>query len=180
MTPDKNQKRKYSIENYDPSWILKFEEIKKMLDTVFGNKALSINHVGSTSIPGMKAKPLIDVLIIVEKKENFEKEKQEMIAKGYEWGENYIGPDTLIFYKTDGGDAKLENIHVCIKDSPKAKQFVIMRDYFRAHPEQAKAYTDLKLELVKKFPDDYPSYRKGKTGFLDEMEVLAYEWKRGE
>lgn len=175
MTPNKDQKRTYSIESYDPVWVTKFEQIKKMLEEVFGNKALAIEHIGSTSIPGMKAKPLIDVLMIVEKLESFNAEREIMASKSYEWAENYIFPDTQIFYKTDNGDRKIENIHVCVKDSFKAKQFVLMRDYLRNHPEKAKEYSELKEKLNKEFPDDYPAYRAAKNDFLQEIEKLAFE-----
>jgi GrpB-like predicted nucleotidyltransferase (UPF0157 family) len=176
MIPDKNQKRTYSIEHYDPEWIAKFGDVKKMLEDVFGSKALSIEHVGSTSIPGMKAKPIIDALVIVEKMEPFITEKGLMVQKGYEWGENYIAPDTLIFYKTDG-DRKTENIHVCVKGSFKATQFIVMRDYLRSHPDKAKEYSDIKEKLKKQFPDDYPAYRAGKHDLLEEIEKLARVWK---
>jgi len=173
MTPDKNQKREYSIQEYNPEWPKKFEEIKEILKEVFSNKALSIEHIGSTSILGMKAKPLIDVLVTVERVEPFTSEKEKMISVGYEWGENYIAPDTLIFYKTER-NRKTENIHVCIKNSFKAKQFIITRDYLRTHPERAKLYGEIKDRLKKQFPNDYPAYRSGKQDFVDETERLAY------
>mgnify|MGYP003503561887 FL=1 len=75
---DKNIQRPYLFQDYDPSWILIFESIKEKIENIFKEKALSIDHVGSTSIPGMKAKPIIDVLIIVEKIEPFIEEKKEM------------------------------------------------------------------------------------------------------
>ncbi len=95
MNPDKLQKRKYLIENYNPSWVTQFETIKKNLDHVFGKKALAREHIGSTSIPGMKAKPLIDVLVTVGTYEPFLLEKEKMVKFGYEWGENYIAPESF-------------------------------------------------------------------------------------
>lgn len=176
MTPDKNQKRTYSIEEYNPDWVTKFEEIKKTLEDVFADKFVSIEHIGSTSVPGMKAKPLIDVLMIVETLEPFTHEKEIMVAKGYEWAENYILPNTMIFYKTENGDRKTENIHLCVRDSFKAKQFVYMRDYLRTHPDKAKEYTDLKEKLNKEFPNDYPAYRAAKNDFLKEVEKQSFDW----
>ena len=175
---DKMIKRPYDIESYDPQWVSKFNDIKKVVAKIFGKNAIAIEHVGSTSIPGMKAKPIIDVLIIVEKMQPFQKERDEMAALGYENGDDYIAPDTIIFFKTDG-DRKTENIHVCVKDSPKAIQFLNTRDYVRTHPERAKAYSELKEKLKQSFPDDYPAYRSGKQAFIDETERLTIEWKRG-
>lgn len=175
---DKNIKRKYLFSNYDPDWVIKFESIKSFLFEVFGNKALSIEHVGSTSIPGMKAKPIIDVLISIKDIKDLSQETLKMVNVGYEWGENYIAPDTLIFFKLGPDGEKVENIHVCLENAPKTKQFLIMRDFFRTFPEKAKAYSDLKEANVQKYPEDYPSYRAAKKPFLDEMEKEAYEWDK--
>ena len=173
---DKNIQRPYLFQDYDPSWILIFESIKEKIENIFTEKALSIDHVGSTSIPGMKAKPIIDVLIIVEKIEPFIEEKKEMESLGYKWGENYIEPNTIIFFKEKENGEKTENIHVCEKGSPKAIQFIQTRDYLRIHPERAKAYGELKENLKKQYPNDYPAYRAGKQSFLDETERLTYVW----
>ena len=139
---DKTKKRPYSIGEYDPTWPLKFQAIKETLAGVFKEKALAIEHVGSTSIPGMKAKPIIDALIIVQRIEPFTTEKRLMEALGYKWGDNYIAPGTIVFYKESPDASKTENVHVCEAGSPKAKQFINMRNYFRANPEKAVAYTE--------------------------------------
>jgi GrpB-like predicted nucleotidyltransferase (UPF0157 family) len=176
MTPDKMLKREYSIEGYNPNWILKFQEIKKLLEQVFKGKALQIEHVGSTSIVGMKSKPLIDVLVTVSKMEPFTEEREIMSSHGYKNGDNYIEPDSIIFYKEEGS-RKTENIHVCVENSSKARQFIDTRDYLRNNPKRTEKYSELKEELKKKFPDDYPAYRAGKQSFLDETEELARAWK---
>lgn len=173
---DKNIKRKYFLSEYNPNWVNQFDEIRKSLVVVFGNKALKIEHVGSTSIPGMKAKPLIDILVIVEKVDDLEEEKNKMVNAGYEWGADYIATNTLIFFKMGLSGEKLENIHVCEEGAPKARQFLVMRDFFIAFPEKAKQYSDIKTESFDKFPDDYPAYRKAKAPFLEQMEQEAYRW----
>lgn len=173
---DKTLNRTYFFRDYDPNWIVQFESIKQTIGNAFGPKALRIEHVGSTSIPGMQAKPIIDALIIVDDVHDLAKETQSMVEAGYEWGENYIAPDTLIFFKTGPDGEKLENIHVCQQDSYKAKQFLVMRDFFRAFPEKAQAYSDLKKANSEKHPDDYIAYRAAKKPFLDEMEKEAYAW----
>jgi GrpB-like predicted nucleotidyltransferase (UPF0157 family) len=133
-------KRTYSISDYDPNWITKFESIKDFISQVFAHKALQIEHVGSTSIQGMKAKPLIDVLVIVEDINDMFQETRTMIDAGYEWSENHIAPNTLLFYKTDTHGEKSENIHVCEAHSSKAHQLILMRDFLRTFPEKAKEY----------------------------------------
>ncbi len=175
---DKTIKRKYTISEYNPNWKLKFSSIKDFLMVVFGDKAIQIEHVGSTSIEEMKAKPLIDVLVTVEEVEPFLEQKDEMVEAGYEWGENYIEPNSIIFFKLGFDGEKLENIHVCKKGSMKARQFIVMRDYLRTHPEKVKAYSDLKELNVSLYPDDYPAYREAKAPFLNQLEKEAYEWEK--
>ena len=177
MNTDKTIKRKYSLSDYDPNWVNQFWSIKLFLEKIFGDKALQIEHIGSTSIPGMKAKPVIDALVIVETMEEFSSEKEAMVNVDYEWRENYIAPNTLVFYNLDTDGEKLTNIHVCEKDSPKTKQFLVIRDFFRAFPEKAKEYADLKIHNAQKYPDDYPVYRAEKAPFLAQMEQEAYAWK---
>lgn len=174
---DKNIKRKYSFSDYDPNWVIQFNNLKIFLIEVFGDKAWRIEHVGSTSIPGMKAKPIIDALVIVEEMENFEHQKGVMTKEGYEWAENYIAPNTLLFYKLGNEGEKFQNIHVCRKDNPKVKQFIVMRNFFRNFPEKAKEYAELKQKNFEKYPDDYPAYRGAKTSFLDGIEIEAYQWE---
>jgi len=170
-------KRKYSFSEYDPNWVNQFNDIKNFLMGIFGDAVVQIEHVGSTSIPGMKAKPIIDVLVVVNNMQDFAKEKEQMVSAGYEWGANYIAPNTLIFFKQNPGGEKTENIHVCEAGSQKEKQFIIMRDFFRAHPEKARQYTDLKEKNSQIYSDDYPAYRSAKKPFLDEIEQEARKWE---
>jgi GrpB-like predicted nucleotidyltransferase (UPF0157 family) len=173
---DKNEKRKYHFSDYDPDWVNKFSSLKDFLINVFKDKAISIEHIGSTSIPGMKAKPIIDILITVAEMEGFASEKDLMIKSGYEWGENYIAPNSLIFFKLGPEGEKTENIHVVEKGSPKEKQFIVMRDYLRTYREKAKEYSDLKYKNKELYPDDYPAYRAAKDSFLKQLEQEAYRW----
>ncbi len=173
---DKNEKRKYHFSDYDPNWVNEFNSIKYFLSEVFKEKAVLIEHIGSTSIPGMKAKPIIDVLVTVNTMEDFTDEKDLMVKSGYDWGENYIAPNSLLFFKVGPEDEKTENIHVVEKGSAKEKQFIVMRDYLRQHPNKVEEYSNLKEKNREKYPDDYPAYREAKYPFLAKLELEAYEW----
>jgi len=172
---DKMQKRPYSLEDPSDYWSNKFNEVKKILESVFGDKALAIEHVGSTSL-GIKAKPLLDILLIVKDIKDIFNEKEKMKDFGYLWEDDYIEPNTTFIYKLQD-DKKVENIHICPKGHFKIDQFLFIRDYFLAHPEKLKEYEDLKVKLNEDFPDDYPSYREGKDQFLKDVQKLAEEWK---
>lgn len=168
--------RKYSLSEYDSSWVSKFSSIKVLLLGVFGDKVLQIEHVGSTSVSGMKAKPLIDVLVVVEKLEPFEKEKELMIEAGYEW-HYYPDPEGLAFSKFGNEGEKLEGIHLCEKISPWVRKFVAVRDYLRTHPEKVREYSELKQKNAELHPNDYPAYRNAKAPFLEQLKQEAYRWE---
>lgn len=175
---NKSKNRQYWFEEHNTEWSKQFESIKHEIGTVFGEKALSIEHVGSTSIPGMLAKPIIDVLITVQRMDTFTNEKKMMEALGYQWGSNFIAPGTLLFFKENSEGNKTENIHVCETGSPQSLQFIYMRDYFRTHSDITKEYADLKNQLKNQHPDDYAAYRQGKKDFLDRVEQYARNWFR--
>lgn len=176
MKIDLNINRKYTLQEYDLNWQNKFDEIKIHLSHVFKKKAIKIEHVGSTSIVGMKAKSLIDILVVIKKIESFDEEKEKMISAGYEWGDEYIGPNTLIFYKIAKDGSKTENIHVCEQGSCHEKRFLVMRAFFRAFPEKAKEYSELKEKNFNLYQDNYPAYREAKDAFLGRIELESYEW----
>lgn len=167
------QKRPYSLEEPNDSWAEKFNEVKGIIESVFGDKILSIHHIGSNSY-GIKAKPLLDILVLVKDINNIAEEKNKMVGLGYLWEDNYIAPETSFVYKLEG-DKKIENIHVVPVGHREAEKFLITKEYFISHPEKLKEYEDLKVELNSRFPDDYPAYRAGKNDFLQEVLKLAKE-----
>lgn len=176
MPIDKLRKRSYSIVPHDPDWAVQYASIKTIIQKTFQEKALTISHVGSTSIPDMSGKEVIDVLITVNDIHDLVKEKKLMEEQGYIWGENYIAPETVFCVREDTYGNRLQNIHICLAGSPKALQFIHVTDYLRSHPERAAAYAALKKELCKEYPTDYPAYRAAKQPFLEETRKLAYEW----
>lgn len=173
----KQKKRTYYFTIYNPNWIHQYKELKEIFSPIW-QKALSIEHIGSTSIPGMSAKPVIDVLVTVEKMEDFKEEKQQMIDLGFTCLKDYIAQNTLNFYQTGNKGDKINNIHVCELGSQRHQRFIIMRDYFRTHPDKAKEYSNLKQKNRDKYPDDYVSYREAKKNFLDVIEQEAYLWHK--
>ncbi len=176
MTNDeiKQKSRKYYFTEYNPDWVRQYEELENILASIW-DEALSIEHIGSTSIFGMSAKPVIDVLITVEKMQDFEEKIQQMTDLGFICLRDYIAPRTLNFYQTGKEDDKINNVHVCEPGSQQRK-FTVMRDYFRVHPDEAKEYSKLKQKNRENYPDDYVSYREAKKAFLNEIEQKAYSW----
>jgi GrpB-like predicted nucleotidyltransferase (UPF0157 family) len=173
-----SKKIAYTIEKYNPDWVNKYIKIKNNLQKVFGEKALMIEHVGSTSIVGMKAKPLIDVLLVVKNINDISDEIEKMKSGGYSPRKDVIDINSLLFEKGTLED-KTVNIHVFEIGTPRIDRFLDTRDYLRSHPERVKEYEELKQKIYQKFPDDYHAYRDAKSNFMEETNVLANNWVQG-
>ena len=155
---------------YTNEWKRLFEEEKSLLQTAVGIFVLDIQHVGSTSISGMLAKPILDIAIAVR---NFEKAHvciEPIEQLGYEYrGENGI-PRRHFFVK---GNPRTHHIHMNELGSRDWNNQVIFRDYLVRHQKVAKEYAELKTELAKRYPADRQSYLDGKSPFIERILQLA-------
>ena len=168
MSKTEYKNRKYNIETHDFLWPEKFELDAKKLKAIFGSDAIAVEHIGSTSVPGMDGKPTIDVLIIVNDLAITDKHVAAMGDAGYEYFPGYVSADSILFRKIKDG-AILSNVHVFQKDHSHVHEMLTLRDYLRSHPEEVKVYSNIKKELFQKYPDDYAMYRKLKDEYMDDL-----------
>ncbi len=161
---------------HDPAWFHLFEEEASRLGAIFGPEVISIHHAGSTAIQGIKAKPILDFLIMVHDIDRIDQYDGKMVDYGYEAiGEN--GIEGRRFFTRTVGDTRVYNIHVFEIGHPEIERMLNFRDYLRAHLEEAQAYSRLKEALAKKYPGDIDSYTEGKSEFINEMIRKAREWR---
>jgi GrpB-like predicted nucleotidyltransferase (UPF0157 family) len=155
---------------YTKEWERLFQAEKPRLQAAVGKYVLDIQHVGSTSIPGMVAKPIIDIAIAVQ---NFEAAAvciKPIEQLGYEYkGENGI-PRRHYFTK---GNPRTHHVHLNEIGSRDWNDQIIFRDYLTQYPEIAKAYAELKLELAQRYPTDRQSYLDSKAPFIERILQLA-------
>lgn len=148
---------------YTAEWPLLFQNEAARLQAAIGAHVLDIQHVGSTSIPGLPAKPILDIGVAVE---NFEAAAvciQPLAALGYHYrGERGI-PRRHYFVK---GDPSTHHLHMNEIHSADWQQQIAFRDYLRQHPEAVHAYATLKAQLASQFPDDRLAYTESKSGFI--------------
>jgi GrpB-like predicted nucleotidyltransferase (UPF0157 family) len=161
---------------YNPQWPEQFAQEAARIREIFGDELLAIHHIGSTSVPGLQAKPIIDMLPVVVDIARVESFNGAMQDLGYEaMGELGI-PGRRYFRK--GGDDRTHQAHVFAEGDPGVERHLAFRDYLRAHPDVATEYGILKAGLAQQFPEDIYGYMDGKDAFIKEHEQKALIWYR--
>jgi len=156
---------------YNAEWARLFEEERARLQAAVGDYVLDIQHVGSTSIPGMVAKPIIDIAIAVVSFEGALGCVGPMERIGYEYeGENGV-PRRHLFVKRN--PSTTYHVHISEPGSRNWENQVLFRDYLLAHPEVAEEYVALKMRLAEQFPSDREAYTDGKAPFIERILRLA-------
>jgi len=168
MAKTEYKNRKYTVEPYNPDWKKRFEIEAENLHPIFSDKAISIEHVGSTAVPGLAGKPTIDILITVEKIEIADELSEKIESIGYKNLGDYINKGSRLFVK-EANDERLVNLHVFEAEHPHVQDMINLRNYFRSHPEKVEEYSKLKFDLVGKYPDDYGLYRKYKDEWMENL-----------
>lgn len=160
--------------SYCEEWSAMFSEEAEKLKLIYENEIIDIHHIGSTSVRGLKAKPIIDIMPVVRDIKNVDKYNKKMQEFGYEpKGENGI-PGRRYFQK--GGDNRSHHIHIYQVGSYEIKRHLAFRDYLQGHPEIKNSYGELKERLAQQFPYDIESYINGKEGLVKEIETKALNW----
>jgi GrpB-like predicted nucleotidyltransferase (UPF0157 family) len=170
--------RKMSVVEHDEKWKGAFLAEKELLHGVFKDVAVAIHHIGSTAIPSIKAKPIIDILIEVSALGNVDNLIEEMRNIGFvSKGENGI-ENRRYFQK--GGDSRTHHIHCFPVGHPEINRHLLFRDYLLAHPKKAAEYSALKEKLSEQFLYDTKGYVNGKNQFVRQVDKEAGEWAEGD
>lgn len=160
--------KKVIVEPYDHAWRGDFEAIRAELGDALGELALSIEHIGSTSVEGLAAKPIIDIDIVIEG-DALGEVIARLAAIGYEH-EGDLGIAGREAFKYDGKPhLRRHHLYVCAKNSAELYRHVIFRDYLRAHPDAAERYGSVKLDAARLYPDDIDGYIAHKSGVIEDI-----------
>jgi GrpB-like predicted nucleotidyltransferase (UPF0157 family) len=192
------QSMKIILEDYQPYWVAAFRKESEILASVLADFGPAIEHIGSTSIPGLCSKPTIDILVGLHDEAQLDKTIGPMTATGYTYFRKYEPampyrrlfarlkalrnqvPPTLI----DLGDeyvrgrefTPLANIHVLVQDTYHWKRHLAFRDYLRAHPDVRDEYGRLKRELSLLEFKDTNDYNAAKDSFIKRTQEQALAW----
>lgn len=159
------------VKPYDEQWVSIFEEESYKLHEVFGSEIIEVHHIGSTSVNGLRAKPIIDIMPVVRDINRIDEFNTAMVAIGYEpKGENGIA-ERRYFQK--GGDNRTHHVHIYEWGNTEIERHLAFRNYLRAHPDVASKYGNLKEKLSQRFPYDIESYIKGKEQLVLEIDRKA-------
>lgn len=155
------------VEDYNQEWKNEFERIKNELLTVLSGKINSIEHVGSTSVQGLAAKPIIDIDVVIDK--NFEEVKEALELGGYIYeGDLGIYGREAFGYKNKP-HLMVHHLYVCNKDNEELYRHITFRDYLRKDTDAVKYYSSVKKEGARLYPYNIDKYIEYKTGCILEL-----------
>lgn len=169
--------KKVNVVPHDPRWREAFEaEAERVADALGGNVA-AVHHVGSTAIPGIYAKPVIDLLIEVRDITEVDGRSSSMESLGYEVLGEYGIRGRRYFRKDDREGIRTHNAHAFEAGSAEAERHLAFRDYMIAHPADARRYSELKRKLADEHPQSFDGYMDGKDDFIKEIDRRAALWR---
>jgi GrpB-like predicted nucleotidyltransferase (UPF0157 family) len=162
------------LEDYNLDWVNQFNKEKEVLEYVLGNFVLEIHHVGSTAISGLKAKPIIDILMVIDSFCNID--KVEEILKEYDYTNMGMqGISDRYFFAKGSDDNRTHYLHIVDMKGNTYYNQILFRDYLNKYPMYVKKYCDLKQELANKYADDRKKYTALKAEFISDVIGMAKE-----
>ena len=157
-----------SIKPYDASWAKRFETLSQRLRSALGKDALRVEHIGSTAVPGLSAKPIVDIDVVIANDTRLIDVVEGLSEIGYEH-QGDLGVEGREAFELRGGSpAGLEHhLYVCRENAAELRRHIAFRDTLIARPERTAEYAALKRELAGRFADDREAYTKAKTEFIE-------------
>ena len=193
---------KITIAPYSPAWPSAFLHLKKEIAGILKELNPAIEHIGSTSVPGLAAKPIIDIQVGLASTDDFPIVEEKMMAHHYIYYGvfNSTNPNRRLFVRLkekedqlrfpnkftnldniphdEINDLRLAHIHVWQQDTPDWNRHMAFREYLKAHPAVMQAYQELKMKLSEQEWQDGMAYNDGKNAFIKTMEAKAVAWHK--
>ncbi|WP_420415460.1 GrpB family protein [Roseibium sp.] len=167
------------LTDYQTVWADQFQDEAARISQVLGPNLVAIHHIGSTAVPGLVAKPIIDLMGEVNSLEACDAMNREMQFLGYEVMDAYGIPSRRYYRKFNSERRRTHHLHLFLSGSDHLTRHLAFRDYLIAHPEAAVEYGNLKRKLSRIDGGDWDSYVSGKDRFVQQTERLALDWYVG-
>jgi GrpB-like predicted nucleotidyltransferase (UPF0157 family) len=165
------------IVEHDPAWAVRAQDELGRLARALGPVAVRLDHVGSTAVPGLAAKPIIDLQLSVAAVEPRARYAAPLQRLGYLFAPEPESPD-FHFFARPAARPRSHHLHVCETGSEHERRHLAVRDFLRAHGEEAARYAALKREVARKHPQDRLAYIAGKERYMHTLEARALDWAR--
>ena len=163
--------KKVIVLPYDAAWESAFEAIRAEIQTALGDLMLGIEHVGSTSVKGMSAKPCIDIDVVIRDYSVFDAVVQKLDAIGYIHEGDLGIKDREAFKYADKPHLMTHHLYVCPRDSEELHRHIAFRDFLRKNPEAVKKYSRVKETAAQLFPDEIEQYIAFKAPCIEELYI---------
>lgn len=170
--------RRIEVVEHKSKWAILFKEEAAQLTSIFGSQLVAMHHIGSTAIPGIKAKPVIDILIEIKDINKIESFSEQMIGLGYqprgECLDNAVpGIAGRFYFSKDTDELRSHQVHVCQEGHFDIRDKLLFRDYMKSHPMEAMEYSILKEKVAREFRYDIVGYIRGKDKFIKQVIAKA-------
>lgn len=167
--------RSVIVNQYDEHWPILFAQEAKKIQKILGENCIAIHHIGSTSIIGMAAKPIIDIMPIVSDLHMVDLHQTDFEQIGYVYLGEYGIAGRRFLQK--GNDQRTHHIHIFQKDNQsEITRHLAFKEYLQIHQEDFQAYASLKLQLAKQYPEDIERYIALKNDLVKQIETRALHW----
>ena len=161
--------KKVIVLPYDSGWESAFEAIKEEIVEALGDLIIGVEHVGSTSVRGMSAKPCIDLDVVIRDRSVFGAVVEKLAAVGYIHEGDLGIRDREAFRYSDKPHLMTHHLYVCPRDSEELRRHMVFRDFLRSDPESARRYSRVKETAAELFPEDIDKYMEYKSACIREL-----------
>jgi len=162
----------------DLNWPAEFQAEAERIRVALGNRVVAVHHIGSTAIPGIHAKPIIDIMLEVDDLAALDTRAAAMVELGYEPKGEFGIPGRRYFRKDSSQGIRTHHVHAFQAGDAGVERHLAFRDYLIVHPAIAESYSVLKQRLADSHPDDLEAYMDGKDAFIKEHEARAVTWRK--
>ncbi len=167
--------RRVEIVEYDPRWAVLYREEKTRILATIGHLGVVVEHIGSTAVVGVCAKPIIDILVGVSCLSDAQLCMQPLESLGYKYQPEHevTLPERRFFGKGEPPREQHYHLHMVEKGGEFWRRHLVFRDYLRSHPETSRQYCELKKKLASEYGSDREGYTEAKTSFIESIVAKA-------
>ena len=167
------QTKRVIVLPYDANWKISFENIKAELEIAIGTLIICVEHIGSTSVEGLSAKPIIDIDVVIKDYSVFDEVVNGLESIGYIYEGNLGIKDREAFKYAGKPHLQVHHLYVCPQDSEELYRHVTFRNFLRNNPDAVRKYSAVKEKAAQLFPNNIDAYIKYKTPCIEELYILC-------